>query len=945
MKWMDMSRSHRPRRPTASSACALAWLGFLALAPVSSGVTVEPDAAAESLLSADQRADLAALRAVDPRVSVTWDARERVPSALAGRLSAPSSAPAERVALDFVRTHQDLFRIANVDAELWSHPAERDDAGGAHVRLRQHHEGVPVFAGEVRVHMDAAGVVTAVEAELLPAPLVPTVPVLSAVEAVEAARKHAGGGSAGKDVALVVFDAGRLTRAARDERLAWRVPLTGTPDGPWVSFVDALNGDLVFRHRNRHEARDRLVRDHAPQVACRLGQVFYNEAGPAIPSPPPDATRAYDFGGEFHSYYLATHGRDSYDGSGVRMVAIVREPEENAFWDPECQTTSFGVGWATRDVVAHEWQHAVTEHTAGLVYACESGALNESMSDVFGAMVDREDWIMGEDLPIGYIRSLSNPKISRPAQPDTYAGADPCAGVHHNSGISNKVAYLVADGGTHYGVTVAGLGKEVMERIWYRALRFHMGPNTDFAGARAATFNAASELYGAGSGAVCSVANAWASVAVGSACGTNDAVFVSQSVPSTMVAGQSYSVSVTMRNTGTSTWTAATAYKLGSQNPQDNLTWGLRRVLLPTSVAPGGQVTFSFSVTAPSAAGSYNFQWRMLRELVEWFGAASPNVAITVQAPPANDAVFVSQSVPTTMTAGRPYSVSVTMKNTGSATWTTAAGYKLGSQNPPDNQTWGLSRVALSGNVAPGANHTFTFTVTAPSAPGTHNFQWRMLREGVTWFGSTSPNVAVSAVVAAPSGLGASYSVSTARIQLSWTDTNSVEDGTHLQFSYSGSAWSDLSPSTVGPNVTSWQSGPNPPTGSYQFRARAFKGATYSAWSNVASLVVSTIPTASIAWIQPAEQTWGPPGTLTAAGYAANGSGGVQLVWRERGDNGVWGAWQTVAWQPTPAADTTWSNTISSGNPTNKCHHFDAYVNYSGITSPVYHYTGWTGCP
>ena len=93
---------------------------------------------------------------------------------------------------------------------------------------------------------------------------------------------------------------------------------------------------------------------------------------------------------------------------------------------------------------------------------------------------------------------------------------------------------------------------------------------------------------------------------------------------------------------------------------------------------------------------------------------------------------------------------------------------------------------------------------------------------------------------------------------------------------------------------------------------------------------------ASIAWIQPAETSWGPANTMTVAGYAQNGAGGVQLVWRDATINGPW---NVVSWQPTPAADNTWSNTIPSPY---RCHTFQAYVNYSGVQSPVFTYTGLT---
>jgi hypothetical protein len=111
---------------------------------------------------------------------------------------------------------------------------------------------------------------------------------------------------------------------------------------------------------------------------------------------------------------------------------------------------------------------------------------------------------------------------------------------------------------------------------------------------------------------------------------------------------------------------------------------------------------------------------------------------------PAVAAVFVSQSVPTSIGAGQRMEATVTMQNTGYVTWTSEAGFKLGSQNPQDGLTWGLSRVELSKPCASGSFAEFRFVVTAPSTPGAHNFQWRMVQESVQWFGGWTPNVAVS---------------------------------------------------------------------------------------------------------------------------------------------------------------------------------------------------------
>lgn len=108
------------------------------------------------------------------------------------------------------------------------------------------------------------------------------------------------------------------------------------------------------------------------------------------------------------------------------------------------------------------------------------------------------------------------------------------------------------------------------------------------------------------------------------------------------------------------------------------------------------------------------------------------------------NAAFVAQNMPASMIAGRTTVASVTLRNTGDVTWTASSGFRLGSQNPQDSRTWGLARVAPPASVPPGAEVVFRFTVTAPGTSGTYNFQWCMLQEAVRWFGSLTPNVAVT---------------------------------------------------------------------------------------------------------------------------------------------------------------------------------------------------------
>ena len=190
------------------------------------------------------------------------------------------------------------------------------------------------------------------------------------------------------------------------------------------------------------------------------------------------------------------------------------------------------------DIVAHEITHGVTEYTSNLIYQNESGALNESFSDIMATAVEfyfqpvgdgllRAEYLCGEDAvrgaanPTNGIRSLVNPTAY--GHPDHYSirfiGSTDNGGVHINSSISNHAFYLAIEGGIHRlsGVIVQGVGsqnREQIERIFYRAFTQMLTPNSNFAVARAATIQAARDLYGAGSNAERAVFQAWTAVGV-----------------------------------------------------------------------------------------------------------------------------------------------------------------------------------------------------------------------------------------------------------------------------------------------------------------------------------------------------------------------------------------------------------------------------------------------
>ena len=164
------------------------------------------------------------------------------------------------------------------------------------------------------------------------------------------------------------------------------------------------------------------------------------------------------------------------------------------------------------------------------------------------------------------------------------------------------------------------------------------------------------------------------------------------------------------------------------------------------------------TATAPATAGNYNFQWQMLQEGVAHFGQLTVNASVGVYVNPlGNQAQWIAQTVPANMVAGEDYPVSITMLNIGSTTWEPTTLHNLGSQDPQDNEIWGMGRVVMPiASAPPGTSVDFVFTVTAPSTPGTYAFQWEMVQDGVEHFGDFTPLVSVqvgASEVGTPDGL------------------------------------------------------------------------------------------------------------------------------------------------------------------------------------------------
>jgi Zn-dependent metalloprotease len=246
---------------------------------------------------------------------------------------------------------------------------------------------------------------------------------------------------------------------------------------------------------------------------------------------------AYDGAGDTYDFYLEVLQRNSIDGRGMRLDSVVHYDDhmDNAFWNGSEMSYGDGDGeyfdrfTKCLDVIGHELTHGVTEHTAGLEYSGQAGALNESVSDVFGSLVKQyrarqtateADWLIGKGLFTSRVQgeALRSMKAPGTAYDDPHIGKDPQpahmkdyqdvgwdnGGVHINSGIPNRAFYLVAVGLGGQAWTTAG-------RIWYTALQ-RLVPTSNLQDAANMTVAVAGELTASGEQRV--VRDAWRQVGI-----------------------------------------------------------------------------------------------------------------------------------------------------------------------------------------------------------------------------------------------------------------------------------------------------------------------------------------------------------------------------------------------------------------------------------------------
>lgn len=417
-----------------------------------------------------------------------------------------ANATPEQAARAFLDGYGQLFGTTDQARDLRVARVSSAGRGRSLVRFQQIYQGVPILGGELNIQLTDARQVLSANGELQPDLAISVTPAISAEVARQTAiaqvarhEQRAAAELSATTPELWIYNPTLLGGPGlRRSTLVWRMDVSGGALEPLrqLVLVDAQRGNVALSFNQIAHARQRYVCDRNNIVsvsdACTAATATRSEGGAATGTT--DVDLAYDYAGLTYDFFFTKFGRDSLDGAGLQLRSTVRYcpnaancPYANAYWSGSQMV--YGAGFpAADDVVAHELTHGVTDFTSSLFYYYQSGAINESLSDVFGELIDlsydtpsdNDDaavrWKLGEDVPgFGAIRDMKDPAVfgdpDRMTSPSYTADSNETdsGGVHQNSGVNNKAAYLMTDGATFNGRTVTALGIDKVARIYYEA--------------------------------------------------------------------------------------------------------------------------------------------------------------------------------------------------------------------------------------------------------------------------------------------------------------------------------------------------------------------------------------------------------------------------------------------------------------------------------------------
>ncbi|UFT99683.1 M4 family metallopeptidase [Radiobacillus kanasensis] len=500
-------------------------------------------------------------------VKVDWDKKRGVPEFISGDIS-KSTIDSDEDVLSFLEENRDLFSLKTGSFSILD--VTTDELGMTHYKVELKVDDIPVYGSELIVHTDKNGMITSMNGQV--EPKLEKVKWKKRVKLTEKEAIHKAetvlsfdptskSYSTDPNTKLVLYqdkkkwlpaylvdlqyiqpEAGRKQvfvsavngKIVESIDMTQEAATTGTgvgSDGETVNLQTYQSGGTYYLY-DTSKPMDGIIRTYTANQGTSLPGSYVTDSDNNFrSSSQAAAVDAHYFAGLTYDYYHETHGRNSYDNNGSDLVSTVHYGSNynNAFWNGSQMVYGDGDGSTfsplsgSLDVVAHELTHAVTDTTANLVYQNQSGALNESMSDVFAVIIEAEsgdfDWQLGEDVytpgtPGDALRSLENPELyDQPSHMDDYynTSADN-GGVHTNSGIPNKAFYYIA----------SDIGLDKSGDIYYRALTNYLTSQADFEDARNALLQSAVDLYGANSTEYQAVTDGYAAVGIGSNSGTNN---------------------------------------------------------------------------------------------------------------------------------------------------------------------------------------------------------------------------------------------------------------------------------------------------------------------------------------------------------------------------------------------------------------------------------------